>query len=218
MDLTPEYHRMINTLLIFICLLLASGMTYFLYLMKEQMQNPKTAHNTQYKLELKTRNIHYSAEIQRIMLSLKYELNCTHVGLNRFHNNGYFANGMDMEKFSMITETPYKIPLMQNCQNVFNTRYSLAFEILHILHEYSVDDKHDCRDPNFKQDMAAYGFDATHLFLIQQANGSDEGFLGINYDKTYVMTSEQKNIVKSVIPRLRDLLNLKEGLLKIRES
>jgi hypothetical protein len=157
---------------------------------------------------------YYNAELQRILIRVKLELQACKVVLARFHNGGCFANGLDMRKFTVSHETAAgsKIPLMDKCVGVLNSRYGIAFERLAIMKEYIINDIEDCSDQNFKRDMIEYGFKATYLFLIKQTNGVDEGFIGINFSDTTVLTQEQREIVREQIPRIIDLVNMSEDM------
>ena len=155
---------------------------------------------------------YYDAELQRILIRIKLELQACKITLARFHNGGCFANGLDMRKFTVTHETSggSKYPLMDKCISVLNSRYGIAFEQLAIRKEYVVHDIEDCNDSNFKRDMGEYGFKATYIFLIKQLDGSDEGFVGVNFADTKVLTAEQRDVIKEQIPRIIDLVNMKE--------
>jgi hypothetical protein len=105
---------------------------------------------------------------------------------------------------------------MDKCVSVLNSRYGIAFEQLAIRREYVVYDVDDCTDTNFKRDMSEYGFKATYIFLIKQLNGSDEGFIGVNFSDTKVLTAEQRDIIREQIPRIIDLVNMKEEIQGIK--
>lgn len=158
----------------------------------------------------------YDTEIYRVVKQIQQEVNASKVIIARFHNGGVFRNGLDMEKFSITHETPLgsDFPLQDKCVAVLNSRYASAFLHLATCGDYCISDIEDCPDPNFKQDMRHYGFKSTYLFLIKQFDGSDEGFIGLNFRETKVLNQEQRNKVENHIPRLLGLLNMRESDLK----
>lgn len=172
----------------------------------------KTLTKTNISLE---KDAYCNAEVQRIIIRLKLELHSCKVILSRFHNGGCYANGLDMKKFTVSHETTGGtiggINLMDKCVGVLNSRYGIAFETLAASHQFVVNDTDECLDQNFKNDMISYGFKACYLFLIKQVNGVDEGFIGINFKETIVLTAEQRDIVKDQIPRILNLINMKEN-------
>jgi len=155
-----------------------------------------------------------NAEVQRILIRLRLELGAAKVTLARFHNGGCFANGLDMKKFTVTHETSSSVshpPMMDRCVGVMNSRYGIAFETLSSQHQYVVVDVEDCVDLNFKEDMKFYGFKACNLFLIKQKDGMDEGILTVHFAFTRLLTPEERDICKDQIPRILDLINLKEN-------
>ncbi len=154
----------------------------------------------------------YNKEISGILVRLKLELQSAKVGLMRFHNGGKFANGIDMKKFTATHETASDTiePFMDKCVSVLNSRYPVAFEILGISGQFVVSDVDDCVDLNFKADMKKYGFKSCYLFLINQAEGHHEGFIGINFTQTTVLDAQKRAIVNEQIPRILALINMVE--------
>jgi hypothetical protein len=154
-----------------------------------------------------------NAEVQRILIRLKLELNASKVTLTRFHNGGCFANGLDMKKFTITHETSSEVipPLMDKGVAMLNSRYGIAFETLASQHQYVVVDVEDCLDQNFKTDMKRFGFKACNLFLIKQVDGLDEGILTVNFSNTRLLTPQERDICTEQIPRILDLINLKEN-------
>jgi hypothetical protein len=157
----------------------------------------------------------YDVEINRLIFKLKSDLKADKVSVCRFHNGGTFNNGWDMKKFSCTHETPGGSikPLHDTAQGILNSRYSEAILSLVTLDTYSVEDRRDCIDPNFKADMEKLGHESTHLFLIRQFDGRDEGFICIAYNRTFVMDEEKREIVKNEIPRILGLVNMREEAL-----
>lgn len=156
-----------------------------------------------------------NAEVQRMLIRVKLELHACKVLLARFHNGGCYANGLDMKKHTVTHETAggtiSNDSLMDKCVGVLNSRYGIGFEVLAATHQYVVSDSEDCLDSNFKADMGRHGFKSCYLFLIKQRDGIDEGFIGVNFKETMVLTAEQRDIVLEQIPRLLDLINMKEN-------
>jgi hypothetical protein len=154
----------------------------------------------------------YNKEIAGILVRLKIELQSCKVGLMRFHNGGKFANGLDMKKFTATHETASDIvpPFMDKCVGVLNSRYPVAFEMLATQGTFVTSDVDDCIDLNFKADMKKFGFKACYLFLINQVDGTHEGFIGINFTKTEVLSAEKRHIVKEEIPKILSLINMVE--------
>jgi hypothetical protein len=152
----------------------------------------------------------YGVQINRLIYQLKHDIHADKVCVARFHNGGAYSNGFDMKKFSVTHETPLgsSEPMMDRCQAILNSRYPDAFLQLVTLGTYIVNDVVDCTDPNFKHDMAKYGFQTTYLFRIKQYDGNDEGFLGINYKQTKVLTPEERQTAEETIPTLLGLLNM----------
>jgi hypothetical protein len=180
-------------------------------LMIKLNKQPDIPHKEQTSLR---KDSYYNAELQRILIRIKLELQACKVTLARFHNGGCFANGLDMRKFTVTHETTggSKVPLMDKCVSVLNSRYGIAFEQLAIRREYVVYDVDDCNDTNFKRDMGEFGFKATYIFLIKQNSGIDEGFVGVNFSDSKILTPEQRDIVREQIPRIIDLVNMKEEI------
>lgn len=156
----------------------------------------------------------YDTEIYKELYKIQSELTASKVILARFHNGGDFRNGLKMKKFSLTHETPEvsnKYPPMQDrCTAVLNSRYASSFLHLTTLKDFCIPDVNDCPDKNFSTDMRYYGFEATYLFLIEQYDGNAEGFIGINFRNTKVLTAEQRSKVLEHIPRILGLLNMSE--------
>jgi len=152
----------------------------------------------------------FNVQINRLIYKLKTELHADKVCIARFHNGGSFANGFDMKKFSITHETPlpHDEPMMHHNQAILNSRYPDAFLHLVSLESYIVHDVELCTDPNFKSDMKRYGWASTMLFLIRQFDGTDEGFIGINFKLTRVLTDEEYGKIKEVMPTLLGLINM----------
>jgi len=154
----------------------------------------------------------YNKEVYAILVRLRLELQSAKVGLMRFHNGGKFSNGHDMKKFTATHETASDTiePFMDKCIGVLNSRYPVALETLWYHETYFVADVEDCNDLNFKSDMKRYGFKACYLFLIKQVDGKHEGFIGINFTHTEVLSTEKREIIKGEIPKILSLINMKE--------
>jgi hypothetical protein len=158
------------------------------------------------------KSIEYDLLLSRLLHKIKDELNATKIVVARFHNGGNFYNGLAMKKFSIYMETASAnstIPCMQDTyRDVLNTRYPEVFNHLVVWEDYICADIGDCIDINFKQDAKRCGFKSVNLFLIKQLNGVEEGFVGINFNYTHVMTPEQRSIVTEEIPKILGMLNM----------
>ena len=161
------------------------------------------------------REVYCDAEIYRIIIRLKYELNAAKVFVGRFHDGGVFANGLRMRKFTITHETISMNRLSQrNMMDHFvgtmNSKYCISFEALLVQGIFAVSDIEDCIDLNLKSDMEKFGFKAVYLFLLRQHSGIEEGFVGIGFNETTVLSSEQKDLVSEACEHIIDLMNLKE--------
>ena len=162
----------------------------------------------------------YDAEIYKVLCKIQQDTSACKVIVARFHNGGVFRGGMDMEKFSITHETSYGStePMQSKHVATLNSRYGSAFLVLATLGYYIVNDVHDCPDPNFKRDMEAFGFKSTYLFLIKQFDGSDEGFIGVNFSGTKVLTPEQVNKIENHSVRILGLLNMNSQILRDKDN
>ena len=153
---------------------------------------------------------HYNVEVQRIICRLKNELQATKIIIARFHNGGNYVNGLHMSKHSITFETEggAYIPMMDKCVSVFNSRYPIAFAHLASMEDYCISERDACGDSNFSRDMKEYDFQSTNLFMMKQFDGSEEGFIGVNFRHTHVMDKEQRDKVKEQIPIIIGLLNM----------
>lgn len=158
------------------------------------------------------REIYCDAEIYRIIIRLKYEFYALKVFIGRYHDGGIFANGLRMKKFTITHETAGggDKPMMDIFVGTMNSRYCIAFEGLIAQEIFCVSDIEDCVDLNLRDDMRKYGFKALYLFLIRQRNGIEEGFLGIGFRETTVLSEEQRDVVREQIGHILDLINLRE--------
>jgi hypothetical protein len=152
----------------------------------------------------------FNVQINRLIYKLRTDLHADKICIARFHNGGSFNNGFDMKKFSITHETPLPCdePMMSHNQAILNSRYPDAFLHLVSLESYIVHNIDNCTDPNFKSDMKRYGWNSTMLFLIRQFDGSDEGFVGINFKQTRVLTDEEYGKIEEIIPTLLGLVNM----------
>jgi len=155
----------------------------------------------------------YNLILSRKLYELKFTLNASKILITRFHNGGNYLNGMAMMKFSVYMETASELascPIMcDNFRDVLNTRYPIAFShLLSSWEEYICSDIDDCMDMNFKIDAKKCGFKSVNLFLIKQLNDTEEGFIGINYKDSHVMTSQERETVRNMLPTFRGLLNM----------
>jgi hypothetical protein len=99
---------------------------------------------------------------------------------------------------------------MDRCVGVLNSRYPVAFEILGLTGQFFVSDVEDCIDLNFKSDMKKYGFKSCYLFLVRQLDGKEEGFIGVNFNSSQVLSAEKRSIITEHIPELLLLINMRK--------
>lgn len=193
---------------------LFAGMLIFIVAMYNKMIKP--AEKRKYVAKKRARSLKenavYDVEINRLVYEIKLNVAACKIIVGRFHNGGFFNNALPMQKFTVTHETPLgsAVPLQACGQGVLNSRYPEAMLCLATLEIYDVYDVVDCKDPNYKHDMEKFGFKSSFMFLINQFDGEEEGFIGINYQHTHVMTPEQKDKVRDAIPRLLGLINMKE--------
>jgi hypothetical protein len=199
----------ILTLLAFVLLIiLIIGMNIVFY----KHFNKSEKKNSQYGKVSMREASRYDVDIARVIWQIREDVGSCKITINRFHNGGNFANGQPMRKFTCTHETPggSTIPFQDKCNGVLNSRYPEAFMNLGTMGEYAVHSVDDCTDRNFKHDMVFHGFKAAYLFLIENPNGSEEGFIGVNFKNTHVMTLEHRQKVKEKIPTVLLLLNMKK--------
>jgi len=187
---------------------------YFIYKLLHRVEKTDAVRHVGLKVK---KGSLYSAVIDQILCKISIELGGAKVILARFHNGGYFSNGLAMEKFTVTNETPggSKEPLMDKCVAVLNSKYASSMLQLATCDYLCIADINDCEDKAFKRDMEFYGFKSTNLFLIRQlGDGTDEGFIGVNFRDTHVMNAEERNRVTEKIPRLLNLVNQQESSLR----
>jgi hypothetical protein len=158
----------------------------------------------------------YNVVVQKIICKLKFDLHAQKIVIGRFHNGGNYVNGLPMKKFTLTHETAggTDLPMMDKCYAILNSRYSQAFAQLASLDEYCIYDCEDCIDLNFKRDMQLWGFKSCYLFLMRQFDGKEDGFIGVNFRETKVMTPEERHKVEEQIYRIIGLLNMQKEYLK----
>lgn len=168
------------------------------------MNNPKTEN-----ISLKEQS-EYNLLLARLLVKIRDEVNSVKVLICRFHNGGCFSNGLHMEKFSVYAETPSNTtPVMQDSfRDIFNTRYPEVFASLVVWGEAIYADIEDCTDINFRNDAKKCGFKSVNLFLVKQLDGKEEGFVGVNYKDTHVMTQEERSKITSELATIRGFLNM----------
>jgi hypothetical protein len=201
---------MIETLVALVFVLLALlfvviGVVLYKLLVKVEKKEKATT----FKVAIKKAST-YDAALKILLYNLKKELSADKVIVARFHNGGNFANGYEMKKFTVTHETPggTSIPLMDKQVAVLNSRYSEAILHLVSIGNYSIADCTDCTDQSFRHDMQEYGFQATYLFLIRQIDGTEEGFVGVNFKSTHVMTPEHRQKVSEKLTDILGVLNM----------
>jgi hypothetical protein len=154
----------------------------------------------------------YNLLLHRLLIKIKDLLNAPKVFVGRFHDGGEFNNGLHMEKFSIWAETPSsndKIPILQDYfRDIFNTRYPEIFPHLIVWGEYLCADLDCCEDIGFKRDFKRLGFCSVNFFLVKQLDNTEEGFVGICYRDTHVMTPEERSKVTSELATIRGFLNM----------
>lgn len=152
----------------------------------------------------------FDASLKVLLYKLKTSVGATKLIVARFHNGGNFSNGYEMKKFSVTHETPggTDIPMMDGNIAVLNSRYSEAMLCLVSTEEYSVADVNDCMDDMFKHDMKKNGFSSTYLFLIKQIDGTEEGFVGVNFKYPHIMTKEDREKITDFVPDILGVLNM----------
>lgn len=203
--------NILTIIVVFLAILIAFGVLIVAYginraLNKLIVQPPK-----QNPLTLR-KSTEYNLLLARLILKMRDEVNSCKILVARFHNGGFFNNGLHMEKFSVYMETPSAnstIPCMQDgYRDVFNTRYPEVFSQLIVWGEYICTDINDCTDINFKNDAKKCGFQSVNLFLVKQLDGTEEGFVGVNYKDTHFMTPEEREKIKVNLPTVRGFLNM----------
>jgi len=212
----PELHRIINTIMVILSLGASIAVLFFLYVFWKTVVQPYQDINRLKHIPSIKENSVYNSIIQKIICKLKIDLSSAKIVIGRFHNGGSFVNGLPMRKFSLAFETAggTTIPMMDKNVGVMNSRYPTAFAQLATIDEYFISDVEDCTDLNFKQDMKSWGFNACYLFLIRQFDGKENGFIGINFKYTTVLTAEQRQLVQEQMPRIMGLLNMEKHHLK----
>ena len=192
--------------ILLIVIIIAIGVVFFKHFNKKEKKEIFFK-----KIPLRERSC-YDVDIARVIWKLKEDVNACKITVNRFHNGGNYANRQPMQKFTATHETPGGsiIPVMDKCNGILISRYSEAFMTLGTMSEYVIHCVDDCIDRNFRYDMIFYGFKATYLFLIENPDGSEEGFIGVNFKNAHVMEPEQRQKVREQIPTILLLLNMKK--------
>ena len=157
---------------------------------------------------------HINTSIDEILNVLRIELMITDIYIGMFHNGGSFVNGERMKKFSIPygkAASTVKELVRWRIKDKFISHWSQLFDELFVSGEYFCPDIEESRDEGFKRDMRCYGFKASYMFLMRQADISQTpaGFLSLNYDKTKTLSREDRDKIKEVIPKLLQLINLK---------
>jgi hypothetical protein len=93
-------------------------------------------------------------------------------------------------------------------RDILNTRYPEVFSSLVVWGEYICADINDCTDASFKADALKCGFNSVNLFLVKQLDGTEEGFVGVNYKQTHVMTPEERSKITNELPTIIGFLNM----------
>lgn len=208
--------RIINTILIILSFGIAFFLLFIIHYFWKTLIKPQREYNLMHeRYSVKEDSVHNTV-IQKIICKIKIDLNSTKVVIGRFHNGGNYVNGLPMKKFTLTHETAggTKEPMMDKGISVLNSKYSEAFAQLATIDEYCISDMNDCTDMNFSRDMKNYGFGATYLFLIRQFDNKEDGFVGVNFNQTRVMTKEERHMVVELIPRIMGLLNMDKSQLK----
>lgn len=154
----------------------------------------------------------YDVMIAKKLFKIKQIAEADKITLSRFHNGGNFCNGFAMKRYTVTHETPYgsKMPLQDVQRSILISRYPTAMLTLATFGSWIVHDVNDCTDPNFKKDMEYFGFGATYLILIKQYDGSEEGFIGLNWKTSHVLEESKNEEIKSIIPTLLGLMNMQK--------
>jgi hypothetical protein len=198
----------INTILVIITLSIIGVLLTHLYKIWQVLKPQQVIQELHEKYSVKEDSV-YGMVLQKIICKLKHDLNASRVIIARFHNGGNYVNGLPMKKFTVTHETASKGSfLMDKCFGIINSRYSQAFAQLATLEEYCIADRDDCPDLNYAKDMKFYEFNASYLFLLKQFDGKEEGFIGINFAQTRVLSKEERDIVKYQLDRIMGLLNM----------
>ena len=154
----------------------------------------------------------YDAEIAKSLCRIKNIAEADKVTLCRFHNGGVYCNGLPMKRYTVTHETPFgsNEPLHDSQSGVLVSKYPTAMVTLATYGFWIVHDIQDCTCFNFKKDMERFGFKATYLLLIRNYDGSEEGFIGLNWKYSHVVPEDKYQEVKQELPNLLGLMNLKK--------
>jgi len=98
---------------------------------------------------------------------------------------------------------------------VLNSKYSSTILQLVTCDYLCLSDAADNVDRSFKKFMDTYDFNSANLFLIKQLGDQTcEGFVGVFFKNTHIMDASQREIVTENIPKILNLVNLRESALK----
>jgi hypothetical protein len=154
----------------------------------------------------------YHRKLQLLIIELKGLVRARKIWVGRFHNGGSYFNGLAMLKFSAFIDTPSENctiqSAMDNFKEMLTTRYPFTFPQLLIDKELFYADINDCRDINFKNDFKKLGTGSVGLFLITQLNDMEEGFVVVDYGHSYIMTDEEKMLIRNELSLIRAYLNM----------
>lgn len=157
----------------------------------------------------------YNVQIDRLISKLKYDVNADKIFLCRFHNGGRFSNGFTMKKFTMTNETHGGTanPLRDQWRDVINSHYAEVLMQTLILGMYVASAPDECMDLNFRNDMMLrYKFNSVYLFALKQFDGKEEGFFGLCFKESKILSESQKDTVELALPNLIGLINMKKEL------
>jgi hypothetical protein len=157
----------------------------------------------------------YNVQIDRLINKLKYDTRADKVFLCRFHNGGRFANGFAMKKFTMTNETHGSIAkcMRDRWRDVINSHYAEVIMQTLVLGVYIANAQDECTDFNFRQDMMIKNsFNSIYIYALKQFDGREEGFVGLCFADTKILTDEEKDRAEMALPELIGLINMKKSL------
>lgn len=167
---------------------------------------------TKNKISIEDKSMFY-LEMDKTCSLIRKSLNADGAYLAYFHNGGSFANGITMDKFTVVGEDYNEFIRCQSYKKVYYATMinyiSYAYHRLLLDNRYYITDVDNSPDLSFKNDLIKRKVASAYMFVIKDpTNDKPIGFFVIEYISKYEMTKLDEVEIWKHQNSLSKLLNM----------
>jgi hypothetical protein len=152
-------------------------------------------------------------EIDKICNEIRESVKADGAYLAYFHNGGVFANGIAMDKFTVVGEDYNDLLACSNYKRQYTAMMinyiTYAYHRLLVSNKYGEDNVDEVSDLTFRNDLKLRYINSVYMFLIKNPiTDKPIGFFALEYINPYTMNQSDEVAVWKQQNKLSRLLNM----------